>query len=208
MARYIGPKFRLDRREGVNLFLKGTRSLGPKHPLAKKGAVPPGQHGAKGIKRKVSDYGLQLREKQKVRRIYGVLERQFRRYFQEASRKGATGENLLRILETRLDNVVYRLGLAASRSQARQLVSHQHVLVNGKKVNIPSYQVKIGDVVSLSPKASEFGLVKESLKEVKEDQIPSWLERKGLSGRVSKMPAREDIGADIDEQLIVEFYSR
>ncbi|MCL5411991.1 MAG: 30S ribosomal protein S4 [Patescibacteria group bacterium] len=209
MARYTGPKFRLDRREGVNLFLKGTRSLGPKHPLEKKGVVPPGQHGVKGSRRKVSDYGLQLREKQKVKRIYGVLERQFRRYFREAVKgKGETGETLLQILETRLDNVVYRLGLAASRAQARQLTSHGHILVSDKKVNIPSYNVKVGDIISVSPKASEFGLVKENLKNVKVEEIPGWLERKGTVGKIVKLPTREDIGADVDEQLIVEFYSR
>ncbi|MDP2671807.1 MAG: 30S ribosomal protein S4 [bacterium] len=207
MARYTGPKFRLDRREGTNLFLKGKRSL-TKHPISKKGAVPPGQHGNKSSRRKVSDYGIQLREKQKVKRMYGLLERQFRRYYEAAAKKkGATGETLLQNLETRLDNVVYRLGLAASRAQARQLANHGHIRVNEKKVDIPSFATKSGDVISLSEKAQKFELVKEAVEATK-DSVPEWLERKALVGRVKTLPSREDIGADINEQLIVEFYSR
>lgn len=206
MARYTGPKFKLDRREGVNLFLKGARSLGPKHPLQKKGAVPPGQHGQKSVYKKVSDYGKQLREKQKAKRVYGVLERQFRRYFAQASREiGNTGEDLLRILETRLDNVVYRLGLTLSRAQARQLVNHGHVLVNSKKVDIPSYNVKIDDVISLSPKAQNFEFVKQAIKESK---TADWLERKALVGKVKSLPTSQDLDVIINVQQIVEYYSR
>lgn len=209
MARYTGPKFRLDRREGTNLFLKGKRSLSPKHPIEKKGAVPPGQHGNRSLRKKVSEYGIQLREKQKVKRMYGLLERQFRRYYQiAAKKKGATGETLLQNLETRLDNVIYRLGLASSRAQARQLTTHGHVRVNDNKVNIPSFATKVGDIVSLSEKAQNFELVKEATEATKADELPEWLERKGLVGKVKALPSREEIGADINEQLIVEFYSR
>lgn len=206
MARYTGPKFRLDRREGVNLFLKGSRSTGSKHPLEKKGAVPPGQHGQKTLYKKVSDYGKQLREKQKAKRMYGVLEKQFRRYFGEASREvGNTGEALLRILETRLDNVIYRLGFALSRAQARQLVSHRHVFVNGQKVGIPSYNVKVGEVITLSNKAQGFDFVKTA---VEESKTPKWVERKALVGKVSSLPTSEDLDVTINVQQIVEFYSR
>lgn len=209
MGRYLGPKFKLDRREGTNLFLKGKRSLSAKHPIEKKGAVPPGQHGQRALRKKTSDYGLQLREKQKVKRMYGLLERQFRRYYKQAAkRKGETGLALLQKLETRLDNVVHRLGLAMSRAQARQLVSHGHVLVNDKKVNIPSYEVKVDDVISLKEKAQKFNLVKEATELIEKDSIPEWLEKKGLSGKVKRNPAREEIGAEINDQLIVEFYSR
>ena len=209
MARYTGPKFRLDRREGTNLFLKGKRSASPKHPINKKGAVPPGQHGQRALKKKLSDYGSQLREKQKVKRMYGVLERQFQKYYDQASRKkAATGEALLGLLETRLDNTIYRLNLASSRPQARQLVSHGHVQVNSKKVNIPSYNVKIGDVVSLSQKASNLGFIRKLSEETKEAVVPAWLERKATVGRVKEYPKKEDIDAEINERLIVEFYSR
>ncbi len=209
MARYTGPKFRLDRREGTNLFLKGKRSVSGKHPLAKKGAIPPGQHGQKTLNKKRSEYGLQLREKQKVKRMYGVLERQFRKYYEQAAKKkGATGETLLQILETRLDNIVFRLSFAFSRAQARQLTTHGHVLVNGKKVNVPSFNVKEGDVISLSGKASDFVFVKETANEFDKDKLPAWLDRKGLVGNLKKLPVREDIEADINEQAIVEFYSR
>jgi len=210
MARYTGPKFKLDRREGANLFLKGKRSLGTKHPIEKKGAVPPGQHGQKLLsRRKISDYARQLREKQKVKRIYGVLENQFKRYFNLASKKkAATGEFLLTLLETRLDNVVYKLGFAVSRAQARQLVNHGHVLVNDKKVSIPSYNIKAGDLISLKKDATNFASVKEAAEMIDKKQIPDWLVRKGLVGKVTRIPVRDDTGADVDEQLIVEFYSR
>ncbi len=210
MARYTGPKFRLDRREGTNLLLKGTRSTSGKHPIDKKGAVPPGQHGQKKtFSRKQSNYGMQLREKQKVKRMYGVLEKQFRKYFSQAAKKReATGEALLHLLETRLDNIVYKLGFAFSRAQARQLTNHGHVLVNGKKVDIPSFNVKINDVISLSKKGVTFEFVVEAIKETPADKVSEWLERKGTVGKLTRLPAREELAADINEQAIVEFYSR
>jgi small subunit ribosomal protein S4 len=207
MARYTGPKFKIDRREGTNLFLKGLRSTSGKHPIDKKGAVPPGQHGPRSLRRKSSDFGLQLREKQKVKRMYGVLERQFRRYFTEASKeKGNTGVALLQSLETRLDNAVYRLGFAPSRAAARQLVNHGHVLVNEKKVDIPSFNLKVGDTIALADKASKFQLVTESLK-AKEDS-PAWISRQGLVGKIKNLPQSEDLEGIANEQLIVEYYSR
>jgi len=207
MARYIDPKCRLCRREGTKLFLKGERCFSPKCPLEKKGAVAPGQHGLK-MRRRLSEYGVQLREKQKAKRTYGVLERQFRRYFKKAFKKrGVTGEALLQLLESRLDNVVYRLGFVPSRSVARQLVRHGHILVDGKKVDIPSYQVKPGQVINLNPKAMKMEVVKKSLAE-KKKEIPSWLQKKAAVGKIIRLPTREEIGADIAEQLIVEYYSR
>lgn len=208
MARYTGPKFKLDRREKTNLFLKGKRSISSKHPIERKGAVPPGQHGQKSLRKRLSDFGLQLREKQKVKRMYGILERQFRRYFQEAAKeKGDTGEALFRILETRLDNVIYRLGIAPSRAAARQLVGHGHVKVNEKKVDIPSFSVKEGDIISLREKSQKMAAVSESLK-LKEGSLPDWLDRKGLVGKVKKLPTSEDLDLTIDQQLIIEYYSR
>ena len=202
MARYTGPKHKLCRAEGVALC--GS----PKCPVVRRNASPPGQHGQRG-KRKQSEFGIQLREKQKVKRMYGVLERQFQKYYDQASRKkAATGEALLGLLETRLDNTIYRLNLASSRPQARQLVSHGHVQVNSKKVNIPSYNVKIGDVVSLSQKASNLGFIRKLSEETKEAVVPAWLERKATVGRVKEYPKKEDIDAEINERLIVEFYSR
>lgn len=202
MARYTGPKHRLCRAEGVALC--GS----PKCPVIRKNAGPPGQHSQKG-RRKLSGYGIQLREKQKVKRMYGVLERQFSKYFKMASaKKDATGDVLLQILETRLDNVIYRLGLAASRPQARQLVSHGHVFVNGQKVTIPSYNVKIGDVVTLAPKTVNLPFIKKLLEDKKEEKMPSWLSKKAAVGKVESLPKREDLGADINERLIVEYYSR
>lgn len=208
MARYTGPKFKLDRREGQNLFLKGKRSVSGKHPIDKKGAVPPGQHGPRSLRKKQSDFGLQLREKQKVKRMYGVLEKQFKKYFSEASKeKGNTGMALLRTLETRLDNVIYKLGLAPSRNAGRQMVSHGHVRVNEKKVNIPSFNVKMGDVISLSEKAQKFSSIPEAL-ELRGEDIPRWLTRKGLVGKVEKLPEAEELETIANEQLIVEYYSR
>ena len=202
MARYTGPKHRLCRAEGMALC--GS----PKCPVLRKNAGPPGQHGQKG-RRRLSEYGIQLREKQKVKRMYGVLERQFNKYFKMASsKKAATGEVLLQILETRLDNVIYRLGLAQSRPQARQLVSHGHVLVNDKTVTIPSYNVKIGDIVSLSAKTANLPFIKKLAEEKKEEKIPSWLSKKATVGKVQSRPKREDLEADINEKLIVEYYSR
>ena len=208
MARYTGPKFKLDRREGENLFLKGKRRVSGKHPIDKKGAVPPGQHGHRRVRKKFSDFGLQLREKQKVKRMYGVLERQFRRYFKEASKeKGNTGVALLQTLETRLDNVVYRLGFAPSRAAARQLVTHGHILVNGKKVDIPSFSAKTGDIITLTDKAQKLVMVSDALA-LKGDVLPTWLARKGLVGKVNNVPPAEDIETIANEQLIVEYYSR
>lgn len=199
MAKYIGPKDRLSRREAFDIFSAGAKLT--------RLNVPPGVHGPKGV-RGSSQYGKQLREKQKVKRLYGVLEKQFRRYVGEALKsKGNTGEALLVSLERRLDNTVYRLGLAPSRPAARQIVSHGHVLVNGKKVNIPSFSLKINDTVSLDSKASNIPEVKKALDQ-KDIKIPSWLERKALVGKVSSLPKREDIIEPINEQDIVEFYSR
>ncbi len=199
MARYTGPKDRLSRREGFDLFGKGAKLT--------RLAVPPGVHGPRGV-RMLSQYGRQLREKQKVKRLYGVLERQFRRYVEEALKtKGNTGETLLSFLERRLDNVVFRLGFAVSRPSARQLVSHRHVLVNGKRVNVPSYQVRAGEAISLSGKALSIPSVKKVLEE-KDHKIPGWLKKKAAVGAVIKEPKMEDIQEPISVQDIVEFYSR
>ena len=208
MARYIGPTCKLARREGTDLELKSpARGLESKCKLNQ----PPGQHG--GSRRaRLSDYALQLREKQKVRRIYGVLERQFRNYYKlAAQQKGATGENLLRLLETRLDNVVYRLGFAVTRAQARQLVSHRGIVVNGSVVNIPSYRVQPGDVVSVRDKAKNQLRIKEALSLSQEmDLVPVWLEvdASKLEGSVKTHPDRADMSAEINESLIVELYSK
>lgn len=202
MARYTGPKHRLARREGYNVLGKVSASL------ERRLNQTPGQHGPKGSRRKVSEYGQQLREKQKVRRIYGVLERQFVNYMKEAQKqKGETGTVLLSLLEKRLDNVLYRLKIAKTRNLARQLVSHGHVQINSKRVNIPSYQVRIGEVITLSTKATNMPDVKKALDE-KEFTVPSWLERKGPAGTIKSGPRREDVDAAINEQLIVEYYSR
>lgn len=203
MARYTGPKNRIARREGINLGLKS--GLAPK--LERRIKIPPGQHGRHG-RRKLSEYGLQLREKQKVKAIYGVLERQFHRYYVMASKtKSATGETLLSLLERRLDNVVYRLGFASTRAAARQAVSHNHVTVNGKKVNIPSYLVKKDDIISLDNKLPNTPDVKKLLEE-SNYIVPKWLERKAIVGKVVNLPSKEDLSFDVNEQLIVEFYSR
>jgi small subunit ribosomal protein S4 len=199
MARYTGPKDRLSRREGVDLFGKGARLT--------RLNVPPGIHGPRGFRNR-SQYGRQLREKQKVKRIYGLLEKQFKNYVQKALKsRGNTGEVLLSLLERRLDNVVYRLGFAPTRSAARQLVSHRQVSVNGRRVNIPSYQVKIGDTIILSSKALKIPYVK-SLLENNDKKLPSWLKRKAAAGNVFSLPKREDVTEPISEQDIVEFYSR
>lgn len=199
MARYTGPKDRLSRREGFDLFGKGGKLT--------RLNVPPGVHGPKGV-RGQSQYGRQLREKQKVKRLYGVLENQFRRYVGAALKtKGNTGEALLSMLERRLDNVVFRLGFAPTRLSSRQLVSHGHVFVNGKRLNIPSYQVAVGDTVNLDTKGLAIPEVKKTF-EQKDIKIPSWLERKGPAGVVLAFPKREDITEPINEQDIVEFYSR
>ncbi len=206
MARYTGPKNRLARREGIDLGLKtvGTKAHAN---LLKRLGVPPGMHGSKG-RRKTSDFGDQLREKQRVKRLYGLLERQFRRIYARARKwRGNTGEKLLEFLERRLDNVLYRAVLAPTRSGARQYVSHGHVLVNGHKVTIPSYEVEEGDVITLGTKGLEIPAVKK-LVETPPDQLPEWLERKGPVAKVGRLPARGDIKEDINEQLIVEHYSR
>lgn len=206
MARYLGPKCRLCKREGKKLFLKGERCSSPKCPIERKGATAPGQHGQKR-KRKLSDYGVQLREKQKVKRIYGMLEKPFKRYFRIArKKKGVTGETLLVLLETRLDNIVYRLGFTPSRSVARQLVSHGFVNVNNKRVNIASYNLKPNEVVSLSSKALTIPTVKKSVDS--KIKPPIWLEKKATVGKILRLPRREEIEEDIDDQMIVEYYSR
>ncbi len=208
MARYIGPACRLCRREGEQLFLKGERCFKDKCAV-KRRAYAPGQHGRR--RRKLLGYGLQLREKQKVKRIYGVLERQFRLYFKRAaSRKGVTGENLLSFLERRLDNVVYRLGFAASRAQARQLVNHGHFVVNGKSVDIASFQVKKSDVIELRDRSRKNALIQSNLDTAQGRGVPSWLEldNAGFKGRVLELPRREDITMPIQENLIVELYSK
>lgn len=206
MARYRGPTNRLARREGMDLGLKtvGTHAYSE---LLKRLKIPPGQHGQKG-RRKPSDYALQLREKQKVKRIYGVLERQFKKYFEKATRESRnTGEALITILERRLDNAIYRLGLAPTRAFARQMVTHGHVMVDGQKVNIPSFQVKENQVITIKLKMLENPVVKKLL-EIKDAVLPSWLDRKGPVGKIVRIPKREDIREDITEQLIIEFYSR
>lgn len=207
MARYIGPKCKLSRREGTDLFLKSSRrAVDSKCKLD----VKPGQHGAKSGAR-MSDFGIQLREKQKIRRIYGVLERQFRRYFAEAARrKGNTGENLLQVLESRLDNVVYRMGFGSTRSEARQLVSHKAITVNGIVVNIASYNVKAGDVVAVREKAKAQVRIQESLALAAQTGFPGWVEVdvKKMEGTFKASPERSDLSADIQEQLVVEFYSK
>jgi small subunit ribosomal protein S4 len=209
MARYIGPVCRLCRREGMKLFLKGERCYTEKCAIEKRN-VPPGQHG-RSRKAKMVGYGVQLREKQKVKRTYGVLENQFRRYFEAADRqKGITGELLLQMLERRLDNVVYRLGFATSRPQARQLVRHGHFTVNGRKVDIPSYPVRAGDTVAVRDKSGQNPTIQHAVEEVKGRGIPEWLlvEAAGLSGKVSQLPTRAQINLPVQEQLIVELYSK
>ena len=209
MARYIGPTCKLARREGADLSLKSpARALDSKCKLEQK----PGQHGPTARRGKMSDYATQLREKQKVKRIYGLLERQFRNYYKKASnKKGNTGENLLQLLETRLDNVVYRMGFAVTRASARQLVSHRGVLVNGKHVNLPSYQVKAGDAITLSEKAQKQLRVQEALTVAQQmDLSPSWIEVDAgkFAGVFKAVPDRADLPADINEALIVELYSK
>ncbi len=207
MARYLGPKAKLSRREGTDLFLKSARrSIADKAKFDSK----PGQHGRTSGAR-TSDYGLQLREKQKVKRMYGVLERQFRRYFAEADRrKGNTGANLLALLESRLDNVVYRMGFGSTRAEARQLVSHKAITVNGASVNIPSFMVKAGDTVGLREKSKKQNRVVEALQLAQQVGMPAWVEVsiEKAEGTFKSVPDRDQFGADINESLIVELYSR
>ena len=208
MARYIESVCRLCRRENAKLFLKGERCYSEKCSFDRR-EYAPGQHGQMRIK--FSEYGVQLREKQKVKRIYGILEKQFRNYFEKADRqKGITGENLLFLLERRLDNVIYRLGFAVSRGEARQLVRHNHFLMNGKKVNVPSSLVKKGDVIELKEKSKKNNKIIESLEGVVRRGVPQWLELDNvvMKGIIKDMPNREDISVDINEQLIVELYSK
>ncbi len=209
MARYIGARCKICRREGEKLFLRGSRCYTDKCSFTRRG-YPPGQHGKAG-RRKLTSYATQLREKQKVKAIYGILEAQFRRFFQEAVRMpGATGENLLILLERRLDNVVYQLGFASSRTQARQIVKHGHILINGKKVDIPSYLVKPNQVISLSEQMRKNPFVKRSIEEREPEKITGWLklDRENMTGTVIRLPKREDITIPLQENLIVELYSK
>lgn len=206
MARYLGPKLKLSRREGTDLFLKsGVRAIESKCKID----TAPGQHGAR--KARLSDYGLQLREKQKVRRIYGILEKQFRNYYKQAARiKGNTGENLLQLLESRLDNVVYRMGYATTRAEARQLVSHKAIVVNGSVVNVPSYKVSAEDVVAIREKSKKQGRIVAALELAEQREKPTWIEvdNKAMTGVYKSNPERTDLSAEINEQLIVELYSK
>ena len=206
MARYIGPKLKLSRREGTDLFLKsGVRAIDSKCKID----TAPGQHGAR--KPRLSDYGVQLREKQKVRRIYGILEKQIRNYYREAARqKGNTGENLLQLLEGRLDNVVYRMGFGATRAESRQLVSHKAIVVNGRVVNIPSYQISPEDVITVREKAKKQARIKAALDLSAQREKPTWVDVDSdkMEGVYKRLPERSDLSADINEQLIVELYSK
>ena len=209
MGRYTGPAARLCRREGAHLFIKGTKCDRGRCASDKR-AYPPGQHGQ--LRVKLSDYGIQLREKQKVKRMYGMLERQFRRYFNMAAKaKGVTGQQLLEMLERRLDNVAYRLGFATSRREGRQMVSHRSLLVNNRLVNVPSYQVKVGDTIQVAPqRKGQVARVKLNLEATKSRPVPAWLtvDADQLKGTVIRAPQRDDVGAAIQEQLIVELYSK
>jgi small subunit ribosomal protein S4 len=209
MARYTGAVCRLCRREGTKLFLKGTKCTSDRCPIEKRN-FPPGQHG-KDRKAKIVGYGLQLHEKQKAKRMYFTLESQFRAYYEKASKStGVTGELLIQQLERRLDNVAFRLGFAISRRQARQVVRHGHVEVNGKKVNIPSYQVNVGDEIAIRPAAKKFGIVEQATSFASSNPLPVWLEAnfENMSGKVLTLPKRKDVNLPINEQLIVELYSK
>ncbi len=208
MARYIGSKCRLCRREGEKLFLKGEKCYSSKCPIENR-PFPPGQHGQR--RTRLSDYARQLREKQKLRRIYGILEKQFRLYYKQADRrKGSTGENLLQLLEARLDNVVYRMGFGVSRTEARQLVRHNGVTVNGRKVNVPSYSVKPGDAIAVAEKGKEQLRIKAAMELAQQRGVPEWLEvdSNKLEGVFKAMPERSELPAEIQEQLVVELYSK
>ncbi len=210
MARYTGAVCKLCRREGTKLFLKGDRCYSNKCSIERKDSLP-GKNAKTTRIKKLSTYGIRLREKQKLRKYYGLLEKQFKNYFQKAERKkGVTGENLLELLERRLDNVVFRLGITKSKAQARQLILHSHILVNGKKVNIPSYQVNVNDVIEIKEKSKNI----EELKEIKEGKIeisiPSWLEfdAEKLKGKILRFPSKEELNLPVEEKLVVEYYSR
>lgn len=209
MARYTGPSCKLCRREKQKLFLKGTKCFTEKCPIENKN-YPPGMHGL-SRRSKVSDYSFQLREKQKVKRTYGLLETQFRNYFELASKqKGRTGENLVKLLERRLDNIIYRAGFAPSRKSARQLILHKHFKINGKTVNIPSYLMRAGDNIQVKDESKQVKIIHESLKRVKEDMLPGWLQvdKASLKGTLLSIPERIDIPFTANEQLIVELYSK
>ncbi len=212
MARYTGPVCKLCRREGEKLFLKGERCLTPKCSFERRG-YPPGEHGRQRQWRRSreSDFGKQLRAKQKARRVYGVLERQFRRYYKQALKsRGLTGLTMLQILESRFDNVIYRMGFASSRSQARQLVAHGHFMVNGQKTDVPSMQIKPGDVIEIREASRKKIFFKELTDIAKERTVPEWISRDvgKLSGEISRLPERAEIDANLNEQLVVEYYSR
>lgn len=209
MAKYAGPVCRLCRREGVKLFLKGTRCMSEKCAIERR-SYPPGQHG-QSRRARVTDYGTQLREKQKLRRVYGMQERQFLGTFQVADRRaGITGENLLSLLERRLDNVVYRLGFASSRKQARQVVNHGHVLVNGRKTDISSFTTKVGDVVTIKEKSRQIPVIQSALEAAEGRGVPNWLEldSAAFQGSVRALPSKQDIEVLVNEQIVVELYSR
>ena len=209
MGRYIGPVCRLCRREGVKLYLKGERCYSPKCAMERR-PYPPGQHGQKRARRP-SDYAVRLREKQKLRRIYGISERQFRNLFEEASKKkGVTGSVFLGLLESRLDNVVYRLGFAVSRRQARQLVRHGHITVNGRRVDLPSYRVRPGDEIAVAEKSRNLELIRQNLEAMKGRKVGPWLslDVEGMKGQFLRLPDREDLALPVNEQLVIEFYSR
>ena len=213
MAKISNKKCRQCKREGAKLFLKSDRCYGPKCPIEKKGAIPPGVHGHKRTRR-LSDYGIQLREKQKIKRIYGITEKQMKKYFLESKKEAqkdkkrqiVTGDRLMSLLELRLDNALFRSGLVSSRSVARQLISHRNVLVDGKILNISSYKIKINQVISLSAKAMAIPVVKVALD--KKNKPAKWITRKGPLAKIVSIPERQDLDADISEQLVIEFYSR
>ena len=209
MGRYTGPTDRISRREGVNLFLKGERSYNGKTAIEKRPDSVPGEHGK--FRSKFSEFGVRLREKQKVKRMYGLREKQFKKYFTKASHmKGVTGSNLISLLERRLDNVVFRLCFGSSRNDARQLVSHKHILVNGSVVNIPSYSVSEGDKIEVREKSKKIKRIHEALEFRSRRGVPEWLtlDEENYTGSVTKLPERDEVTFPIDEQLIVEFYSR
>lgn len=207
MSESFNHKCRLCRREGIKLFLKGERCFSPKCPIDRKGAVPPGNRPVRKGRRRISEHGQQLREKQKLRRLYNLDEKQFRKYFVKAKKaRTETAETVMQILESRLDNIVYRLGFAPSRETARQVIAHGHVRVNGKKVDIPSYQVKVGETISLSSKGLKIPSIELVL--AKKEAIPGWLERKAAVGRVKRLPKREEIDVNVNEQVVIEYYSK
>jgi small subunit ribosomal protein S4 len=211
MARYRDPVCKLCRREGLKLYLKGDRCQSPKCPLEGRKIQPPGEHGLDRRRPKKTEYGLQLREKQKIRRFYGILEKQFRLYYKKASQmKGVTGENLLQMLESRMDNVVYRMGFAPSRAAARQLVRHRHFMVNGKTVDIPSAQAKPGDVIRVRDRSRKIELIHESMKKIREGSLPEFLDldKAKMEGIYKSIPTRDQVQVDANEQLVVELYSK